>query len=594
MVPLCNATDQCNYVFNLTDSYGDGWNGNTINVLSNGVQVAAVTFTSGYSATVNVPLCDNSSLSLSWSSGSFASETSFTVEDPFGNVIYTCTDGSSLSGTFLTETVFCTPPSCPTPTNFASTGTTSTSATLAWTEAGTATSWEIEYGTPGFTPGTGAGTSVMASTNPFEVTGLTTSTAYDFYVRAICGPGDESTWRGPVSATPGSFTMPTLGSVTITTCNMTIFDNGGANGQYTGNCDAVVIINPETPGSMISITGTVSTESNYDELEIYDGAGVSGTPALIISGTGQTVNFTSTTGPATLHFTSDGSVFYDGFALTVSCVGDSSLVAPTVTTAAATNIGETSATLNGSITPGTEAITAQGFQWKNTIGGSYTTVNATGTAMSYNLTGLTANTNYTFRAFATTASGTTYGNELTFTTLDQQQESCAAPTNVTASNITNNSADISWTQQGDVTSWDVNYRVAGADAWNSSTTTSNPYTLSGLSENTSYEVQVIAHCTNGVTSDPSAIITLTTVGINDYELNNVVVYPNPTSGMVQIQNSESGIQNVEVYDAYGKLLKVMNVNGLTATLDLGSYATGTYFVRVMTDKGIVTKRVVKN
>ena len=38
----------------------------------------------------------------------------------------------------------------------------------------------------------------------------------------------------------------------------------------------------------------------------------------------------------------------------------------------------------------------------------------------------------------------------------------------------------------------------------------------------------------------------------------------------------------------------MNVNGLTATLDLGSYATGTYFVRVMTDKGIVTKRMVKN
>ena len=593
MVPLCNTTDQCNFVFHLTDSYGDGWNGNTINVLSNGVQVATVTFSSGSSADVTVPLCDNSALSLSWTSGSFSSETSFTIEDPFGDVIYTCTDGSTLSGTFYTDVVSCTPVTCPRPSDFVSTGTTSTSVTLSWTETGTATSWEIEYGTPGFTPGTGVGTSVTASTNPFEVTGLTSSTAYDFYIRSVCGAGDESTWRGPVSATPGSFVMPAMGAVTVTTCNMTIYDNGGATGQYTSYCDGVVIINPATPGSMISITGTVNTEANYDELEIYDGAGVSGTPVQVISGTGQTVNFTSTTGPATIHFTSDGSVFNDGFVLNVSCVGGSTVVAPTVTTSAATNIAQTSATLNGSITPGDEAITAQGFEWKATIGGSYTQVSATGTTISYDLTGLAANTGYTFRAFATTASGTTYGNDLTFTTLDQGQETCPAPTNVTASNITNNSADISWTQQGDVTNWEVNYRVAGATAWNSSTTSSNPYTLTGLSESTSYEVQVIAHCTNGVTSDPSATITLTTVGINDYELNSVVVYPNPTNGMVQIQNSESRIQDVEVYDAYGKVLNVVTVNDNVTALDLSGYAAGTYFVKIVTENGVVTKRVVK-
>ncbi|MBO7587420.1 MAG: T9SS type A sorting domain-containing protein, partial [Bacteroidales bacterium] len=97
-----------------------------------------------------------------------------------------------------------------------------------------------------------------------------------------------------------------------------------------------------------------------------------------------------------------------------------------------------------------------------------------------------------------------------------------------------------------------------------------------------------------VTSDPSATITLTTTGINDYELNNVVVYPNPTTGMIQIQNSESRIENVEVYDAYGKMLNVVNVNDNTTAVDLSNYAAGTYFVRVMTDKGVVTKRVVKN
>ena len=38
----------------------------------------------------------------------------------------------------------------------------------------------------------------------------------------------------------------------------------------------------------------------------------------------------------------------------------------------------------------------------------------------------------------------------------------------------------------------------------------------------------------------------------------------------------------------------MIVNDHTVTLDLSGYATGTYFVRVTTERGVVTKRVVKN
>ena len=54
------------------------------------------------------------------------------------------------------------------------------------------------------------------------------------------------------------------------------------------------------------------------------------------------------------------------------------------------------------------------------------------------------------------------------------------------------------------------------------------------------------------------------------------------------------MENVEMYDAYGKLLYEMNVNDHTVNLDLGGYAKGTYFVRVTTERGVVTKRVVKN
>ena len=54
------------------------------------------------------------------------------------------------------------------------------------------------------------------------------------------------------------------------------------------------------------------------------------------------------------------------------------------------------------------------------------------------------------------------------------------------------------------------------------------------------------------------------------------------------------MENVEVYDAYGKLLFTVEVNGNAAALDLTGYAKGIYFVKVTTDNGVVTKRVVKN
>ena len=50
------------------------------------------------------------------------------------------------------------------------------------------------YGSP-----TGAGTSITTTSE--SISGLTTETSYDLYVRAICGPGDESVWSGPVNFT---------------------------------------------------------------------------------------------------------------------------------------------------------------------------------------------------------------------------------------------------------------------------------------------------------------------------------------------------------------------------------------------------------
>ena len=89
-------------------------------------------------------------------------------------------------------------PSCPKPSNFATTGKTANSVTLSWTATGGSAPWQIVYGAPGFSPS--SGTVVTATSNPFTVTGLSGSTPYQFYLRDTCGVSGASQWVGPLSA----------------------------------------------------------------------------------------------------------------------------------------------------------------------------------------------------------------------------------------------------------------------------------------------------------------------------------------------------------------------------------------------------------
>ncbi|MBR1768843.1 MAG: fibronectin type III domain-containing protein [Bacteroidales bacterium] len=94
------------------------------------------------------------------------------------------------------------------------------------------------------------------------------------------------------------------------------------------------------------------------------------------------------------------------------------VVLPVVVTNQAGDVAQNSATLNGEIvSQGTETIVSRGFEWKETNGGAYTVVTVMGTNMTYSLTGLNPNTSYTYRAFASTADVTVYGDEVTFQTL---------------------------------------------------------------------------------------------------------------------------------------------------------------------------------
>ena len=84
------------------------------------------------------------------------------------------------------------------------------------------------------------------------------------------------------------------------------------------------------------------------------------------------------------------------------------------------------------------------------------------------------------------------------------------------------------------------------------------------------------------------------VGITSYQLDmSLKVIPNPTTGKCTIRSEESFIDQVEVFDVFGKELDIIQVEDYQTDIDLSSRASGIYFVRVTTDQGIITKRVIK-
>lgn len=89
----------------------------------------------------------------------------------------------------LVEAVTCIPV-----TDFAIDNTGTDSFDLSWTINGTETAWDLEYGAPGFIPGTGAELgSESVTTNPYTLNGLDPGMPYDVYIRANCG-SEESYW----------------------------------------------------------------------------------------------------------------------------------------------------------------------------------------------------------------------------------------------------------------------------------------------------------------------------------------------------------------------------------------------------------------
>jgi hypothetical protein len=202
----CVPANQCIYNFNLIDTFGDSWNGNTMSVYQNGnlitTFIGPTVLDSANNITIPVALCNGQPFELSWNAGgSFPNEVVVKITNPFGQTIYDKPAGVGAQNSLLFQGVVdCSGPICPAPSNVHFTGLNAGSVSVTWTELGSATQWEVLALPIGSPSPTATDVGVITSTNPFTISGLIDGAEYDFYIRAICGVNFTSDWTLPATA----------------------------------------------------------------------------------------------------------------------------------------------------------------------------------------------------------------------------------------------------------------------------------------------------------------------------------------------------------------------------------------------------------
>ena len=108
-------------------------------------------------------------------------------------------------------------------------------------------------------------------------------------------------------------------------------------------------------------------------------------------------------------------------------------------------------------------------------------------------------------------------------------------------------------------------------------------TITGLAAGTYYvTVTDRAHCTN----TDSVVIQLVD-GINELTLANINVYPNPTQGMLMIENrSTEVLTQIEITDINGNVVNApYTQNGNMTNINMGEEAKGVYFLTIQSKTG---------
>jgi len=117
----------------------------------------------------------------------------------------------------------------------------------------------------------------------------------------------------------------------------------------------------------------------------------------------------------------------------------------------------------------------------------------------------------------------------------------------------------------------------------------------GLTPGTSYQVYLQTKC-DGEESNyggPFTIMTTQDMGIGENNNPDLLFYPNPTTGIINIQTKEK-INSVSVYNAAGQKVPFNSLNKENTSIDISSLSGGIYFIELnLNNKTIKRYKVIR-
>jgi len=338
---------------------------------------------------------------------------------------------------------------------------TANTADIGWTVGGSETSWEVVVQPAGSGEPSGAGTAT--TDNPYTVSSLTAITDYEVYVRANCDADGFSPWAGPVNFQSAcDVFVPEyleLFDTIIPDCWDEATDGDattGPTGLGEGSWVADGFLNNGFAGSY-KVNLWQAAKSDW-----------------ILS-----PQFDLTGGPFQLDF--DFGIMVFGSNTTAGTLGSDDTVELLIS-------NDNGATWTNLMT------------WDNT-----SVVPATGTQV---VADLSAYSGQVVQFGILGSEGTVDDAEDNDVFVDNFRvrlvPTCQEPTGITIDNITDTTADVSWTPGGTETNWEVTVQPAGTGLPTApgTATANNPFTATGLTPITDYEVWVRADCggTDGLSS----------------------------------------------------------------------------------------------
>jgi len=644
ILSFLSVYSQCDHTFVMNDSYGDGWNGASVDILVDGVVVveaaAAVSagVTSGSTEDLLFSVAEGSSITLSdWVTGTYNNEISWSIIDGAGIQL-----ASGVFGEFADVIANCTTPDCYVPAITAWTMTLD-GVTFDGTNVDEAIGYTLEYSETTFTPGDGTATVYEFDSFPHTLTGLTEATTYFFAMQSNCGDS-VSDWIG----SPDEWTTRNTGStadapIIIESIPYSVSDDtinygddytnsalgcGLGIGYYLNGDDVVYLY---TAASTMSLNvnlapsiGETQTSANYAGMYVYENAEDVGVNCWIAD---LELGFSSEPASFELSVT-EGSTYYfviSTWAAPQNVAYDLSiteLLCGTPTNLTVSNVTAVSADVSW------DAGEAASWEYVSSTVEDSSVPTEAGTSINeptvailncYPITG------YDVWVRAVCEDGSTSDwTSVTFTTSLQSPEcgESISQYDYPSGSGGGSTFDDNFTITNDYSS-ELLFTTTSGDQDGDGYTDEITVTVSGSTEN-NYDWVFI---TNGagellygpasgvqdaaVTSADGTInvylsadgsvqagpitfdVSCAGLSVNDFDLSNLKIYPNPVNGnYVTIQSPISGDKNVEVYDITGK--RLINTILNSDKLDISSVSSGVYLVKVTVQgQSKVSKLVIR-